>query len=118
MQSKELLRSELNHYQILADRLKAHYHEIDDETLRDTLEGITELPDLIKELVRSSLDDEAYTQALRSGSKKCRPVWRALRPAATKSARSYAGPWEVPGLIGSKPRISRCRFAMVPSVSK
>ena len=65
MNSKELLRSELNHYQILADQLKRDYGDIDDETLRDTLEGISELPDIIKEIVRSSLEDEAFVSALK-----------------------------------------------------
>jgi hypothetical protein len=63
--SNELLRSELSHYLILADQLKAQYGDIDDETLRDTLEGITELPDLIKEVVRSSLEDEALIAGLK-----------------------------------------------------
>jgi hypothetical protein len=66
MQSKELIRSELNHYQILSDELKAHYGSIDDETLRDTLEGISELPEVIKEVVRSGLEDEAFANALKS----------------------------------------------------
>ena len=65
MHSKELLRSELNQYQILADQLKRDYGDIDDETLRDTLEGLSELPDVIKEIVRSSLDDEAFVSALK-----------------------------------------------------
>ncbi len=65
MQSTELLKSEVFHYQILSDRLKAHYGEIDDETLRDTLEGISHLPDVIKEVVRSSLEDESLVAALK-----------------------------------------------------
>ena len=66
MNSQELLRSELNHYQILTDQLKAQYGDIDDETLRDTLEGISDLPDVIREVVRSSLDDEALILALKA----------------------------------------------------
>jgi hypothetical protein len=55
--NSEFLRTELSHYLILGDQLKAQYADIDDETLRDTLEGISELPQLIQEVVRSSLDD-------------------------------------------------------------
>ena len=66
MQSTELLKSEVFHYQILSDRLKALYGEIDDETLRGTLEGISHLPDVIKEVVRSGLDDEALVTALKA----------------------------------------------------
>ena len=61
----QLVQSEVSHYLILADQLKALYQDIDDETLQDTLEGISELPDLIKGLVRSSLDDEALIGALK-----------------------------------------------------
>jgi hypothetical protein len=66
MQSTELLKSEVFHYQILSDQLKAHYGEIDDETLRDTLEGISQLPDVIKEVLRSSLEDETLVTALKA----------------------------------------------------
>ena len=66
MQSTELIKSEVFHYQILSDRLKALYGEIDDETLRGTLEGISHLPDVIKEVVRSGLDDEALVTALKA----------------------------------------------------
>jgi Siphovirus Gp157 len=65
MSSAEIIRSEISHYLILADQLKALYQDIDDETLHDTLEGISELPDLIKGLIRSSLDDEALIGALK-----------------------------------------------------
>ena len=65
MPSSELLRSEITHYLILADQLKSLYADIDDETLQDTLEGISDLPDLVKALVRSSLDDEALIGALK-----------------------------------------------------
>ena len=66
MPSKELLRSDVTHYLILADQLKTRYGEIDDETLRDTLEGISQLPDVIKEVIRSSLDDETMISALKA----------------------------------------------------
>lgn len=62
----KLLQSELHQYLILTDQLKARYAEIDDETLRDTLEGISDLPDLIKEVVRSSLDDEEMVIGLKA----------------------------------------------------
>src|SRR5258706_14538893 len=61
----ELLRTEVTHYLILADQLKAQYGDIDDETLLDTLEGITDLHRLIQEIVRSSLEDETLVAALK-----------------------------------------------------
>jgi hypothetical protein len=65
MISAEILRSEISHYLILGDQLKALYDEIDDETLRDTLEGISDLPQLIQAVIRSSLDDEVLIIALK-----------------------------------------------------
>ena len=64
MPSAELLRSELTHYLILADQLKAQYAEIDDETLHDTLEGISDLKEMLAELIRSALEDEALASGL------------------------------------------------------
>jgi hypothetical protein len=65
MLSREIVHTEVSRYLILADQLKALYADIDDETLNDTLEGISDLPDLIKAIVRSSLDDEALVGALK-----------------------------------------------------
>src|SRR5450755_1186140 len=63
--SSQLLRSEVTHYLILADALKERFGEIDDETLKDTLEGISDLPEAISAVIRSSLEDEAYFMGLR-----------------------------------------------------
>ena len=64
--SSELLRSEVSHYLILADTLKERYGELDDETLKDTLEGISDLPEAVAAVIRSSLDDEAFIVSLKS----------------------------------------------------
>jgi hypothetical protein len=61
----QILRTEVSQYLILADQFKALYEDIDDETLHDTLEGISELPELIKAIVRSSLEDEVLIGALK-----------------------------------------------------
>jgi len=65
MISSELVRAEISNYLILADQLKALYQDIDDETLLDTLEGISDLPELIQGLIRSSLEDEVLIRALK-----------------------------------------------------
>src|SRR5450755_3465011 len=66
MSSSELLRSEVPHYLILAATLKERYGELDDETLKDTLEGISDLPEAVAAVIRSSLDDEAFIVGLKS----------------------------------------------------
>ena len=65
MQSSEHLRYEVSHYLILADALKERFGELDDETLKDTLEGISDLPEAVAAVIRSSLDDEAFILGLK-----------------------------------------------------
>ena len=54
----------LAEYQYLREQILAEYQEIDDETLRDTLEGLSDLPQALAAMVRSYLDDIAITAAL------------------------------------------------------
>lgn len=61
----QIVQTEVSQYLILADQLKALYQDIDDETLLDTLEGISDLPELIQGLIRSSLEDEVMISALK-----------------------------------------------------
>ncbi len=56
----------LNHHQYLRERLEAAFPDADEETLMDTLEGMTSLTDSLAELIRSSLEDQAFASALRS----------------------------------------------------
>ena len=66
MISTDVLRTEAGHYRLLADQLKTDYGALDDETLADTLEGLSDLPDLIAEIVRSSLEDQTLVAALKT----------------------------------------------------
>jgi hypothetical protein len=61
-----LLSAEASKYQILRQRLVSEYPEADDETLRDTLEGITDLHEMIAAVIRSALVDEALQAGLRT----------------------------------------------------
>lgn len=66
MYSQEFMRTETAHYRALAKQLREDYSDIDDETLADTLQGLSELPDLIEAIVRSSLEDAALITGLKS----------------------------------------------------
>ena len=61
-----VLKAELRVYERLRQSLLGSYPDLDDETIRDTLEGITTLHELISELIRSALFDEALQTALRT----------------------------------------------------
>ena len=58
------LKSQLQSYATLRARLLAEIPDLDAETLADTLEGITDLKEMLAELVRSALEDEALAAGL------------------------------------------------------
>ena len=60
------LRNELSHHEYLRHKLQSDYPDIDEETLLDTLGGLTELHEMIAAVTRSRLDDLAIVSALRS----------------------------------------------------
>ena len=59
------LRSEVQHYLLLREKLLASFPDLDEPTIRDTLEGISALDELIAEIVRSALVDHALQVGLR-----------------------------------------------------
>lgn len=55
----------LSHHAYLLERLRAEFPDADEETLMDTVEGLTDLDEVIAEIVRSRLEDLALADALR-----------------------------------------------------
>ena len=55
----------LTHHNYLRERLEAEFPEADEDTLRDTLEGMTNLTEMLAEVLRSALEDQAFGAALR-----------------------------------------------------
>jgi hypothetical protein len=62
--SKALIVPECQKYVSLRGQLLAEFPDLDDQTLHDTLEGITDLKVMLAEVVRSALDDEALAGGL------------------------------------------------------
>src|SRR5262245_39763387 len=57
--------TEVPKYQILKERILAAHPDLDDETLADTLEGITDIHEMKAAGIRSALVDEALGSGLR-----------------------------------------------------
>lgn len=65
MTNEYKLGQQLAHHEYLREQLAEKFPDADEETLRDTLEGMTDLSDMLAELVRSSLDDKTLVTSLK-----------------------------------------------------
>jgi sulfite reductase beta subunit-like hemoprotein len=56
----------LSNHRYLRERLEAEFPEAEEETLLDTLEGMTNLTDMLAEVLRSCLEDQSFSSALKA----------------------------------------------------
>ena len=52
---------------LLRERLREAFPEADDDDLQDSLDGMTNLAEMLAEIVRSQLDDCSLVEALKGG---------------------------------------------------
>ena len=53
------------HYAAVRDRIRKEDPQIDEQTLADTVEGLTDLPDILMAIIRAALADEALATGLK-----------------------------------------------------
>ena len=61
-----LLERELQYHAYVREKVKTEFPDVDEETLADTLEGLTTLHDMLAVIIRSQQEDRVFVQALRS----------------------------------------------------
>ncbi len=84
------LHIELLRHQLIRDRLLAAYPDLDQETLLDTLEGASDLKEMLGAITRAYLDDRAFAAALKQRLDDMRTRFNRLETATSNKRELIA----------------------------
>jgi hypothetical protein len=89
-----VIAHELAQYEYLRVQVRREFPDVDEETLNDTLAGMTDLPEMIAAVLRSALEDLALAKGLRGRVAEMQERLARLEDGAQKKRHLVASVME------------------------